>query len=67
MLVLSITYYRALDDDGLGEVQTLDLLHYIPVVLVSFLFSDERNMVVVAAALVATGAVFGRIGNIIGL
>lgn len=59
MLVLSITYYRALDDDGLGEVQTLDLLHYIPVVLVSsFLFSDERNMIVVGAALVATGAVF---------
>ncbi|MBI5913609.1 DMT family transporter [Candidatus Azambacteria bacterium] len=59
MLVLSITYYRALDDDGLGEVQTLDLLHYVPVVLVSaFLFSDERNMFVVGAALVAAGAVF---------
>ena len=59
MLALSISYYRALDDDGLGEVQTLDLLHYIPVVLVSvFLFSDERNIFVVGAALVAAGAVF---------
>lgn len=59
MLVLAITYYRALDDDGLGEVQTLDLLHYIPVVLVSaVLFSDERNMLVVVAALIAAGAVF---------
>lgn len=59
MLIWSITYYRALDDDGLGEVQTLDLLHYIPVVVVSaVLFSDERNMYVVVAALVAAGAVF---------
>lgn len=59
MLVLAITYYRALDDDGLGEVQALDLLHYIPVILVSsFLFSDERNMFVVVAALVAASAVF---------
>ncbi len=68
MLVLAIAYYRALDDDGLGEVQTFDLLHYIPVVLVSaLLFSDERNIFVVGAALVAAGAVFGRIGSIIGL
>lgn len=59
MLVLAIAYYRALDDDGLGEVQTLDLLHYIPVVLVSaVLFSDERNPFVVVAALVAASAVF---------
>ncbi|MEK7493781.1 MAG: DMT family transporter [Patescibacteria group bacterium] len=59
MLVLAIAYYRALDDDGLGEVQTLDLLHYIPVVLVSaVLFSDERNPLVIIAALIAAGAVF---------
>lgn len=59
MLVWAITYYRALDNDGLGEVQTLDLLHYIPVVLVSaVLFADERNMLVIVAALIAAGAVF---------
>lgn len=57
-LVTNLVFYRALADDDLGEIQTLDLLHNIPIILLSSLvFADERNFAVLVPALVASGAV----------
>ncbi len=54
----NLMFYRALDDDKLGEIQTLDLLHNIPIVIFSSLiFTDERNVAVIIPALVASCAV----------
>ena len=54
----NIIYYRALDRDRLGELQTIDLFRTIPIILVtSFLFADERNPIIVIAALVASLAI----------
>ena len=51
-------FYRALDSDGLGEIQTLDLLHNVPIILVSsVVFADERNFFVLVPALAASLAV----------
>jgi len=43
-IVTNLIFYRALDDDKLGEIQTLDLLHSIPIIIfASVFFADERN------------------------
>ena len=54
----NILFYRALDHDKLGEIETLSLLNTIPVIIVSgILFADERNFAVLIPALVASVAV----------
>lgn len=54
----NIVYYRALDDDTLTEIETFELLKAFPIILLSSLvFIDERNPVVILAALVAAGFV----------
>ena len=57
-IVTNLIFYRALDDDKLGEIQTLDLLHAIPIIIfASIFFADERNFFVVIPALIASSAV----------
>ncbi len=61
-IALSITtnliFYRALDDDRLSEIQTIALLKNIPlIILASFIFTDERNFIVIFLALIASLAV----------
>lgn len=57
-LVTNIIFYRALDDDKLGEIQTLDLLRAIPIIIfASIIFTDERNFFVIIPALIASFAV----------
>lgn len=54
----NLLFYRALDGDRLGEIQTLDLLPHVPVIIVSsIVFSDERNLFVLVPALVASLAI----------
>lgn len=57
-IVTNLVFYRALDDDKLEEIQTLDLLHNIPIVIfASIIFTDERNFFVIISALIASFAV----------
>ena len=57
-IVTNLFFYRALDADRLGEIQTLDLLPIIPVIIFSSLFfSDERSFFVLVPALVASAAI----------
>ena len=54
-IVTNLIFYRALDDDHLGEIQTLDLLHNIPIIIfASVIFADERNFLVIIPALIAS-------------
>lgn len=54
----NLIYYRALDRDNLGELQTIDLFREIPVAIVAALFFvDERSLVVFLAALVASAVI----------
>lgn len=56
--LINILFYRALDHDKLGEIETLSLLNSIPVIIVSgILFADERNFAIFIPALVASVAV----------
>jgi drug/metabolite transporter (DMT)-like permease len=51
--------YRALQADEVQEVQIVDLLHRVPVLVVSsLLFADERDPFTLVATLVASMAVF---------
>jgi len=51
----NLIFYRALKTDALGEMQMLNLVHTIPViVLTSLFFADERNGYIIAFALIAT-------------
>lgn len=57
-VVTNLVFYRALDDDKLGEIQTLDLLHSIPIIIFAgIVFADERNFFVIIPAFVASSAV----------
>lgn len=57
-IVTNLIFYRALDDDKLGEIQTIDLLRNIPIIIfASIIFADERNFAVVIPAFVAFAAV----------
>jgi drug/metabolite transporter (DMT)-like permease len=61
-VVLSIIsnsiYYRALDADKLGEIETLGLLSGIPIIIFSsVIFADERKLAVLFPAMVAVLAV----------
>lgn len=54
-IIHNIFFYRALKNDTLGEIQTLDLLKVIPTIfLISFIFSDERNLFIIIPALTAS-------------
>ena len=56
--VTNLFYYRALDHDGLGEMQTLELLSAIPIIIASsIIFADERKFVVLIPALIASSVV----------
>ncbi len=57
-LISNITFYKALHDDSLGEIETLYLLRNIPIIIFSsIIFSDERNFLVILVALFASMAV----------
>lgn len=57
-IVTNLVFYRALDDDKLGEIQTFDLLHSIPIIIfASIVFADERNFFIIIPALIASIAV----------
>lgn len=57
-IIVNLVFYRALDEDALGEIQTIDLLHNIPIIIFSTVFfADERNLNVIIPALVASCAV----------
>lgn len=51
----NLLYYRALDSDYLKEIQTFELLHYIPLIIfTSIIFTDERNFYIIIPALIAS-------------
>jgi len=57
-IITNLIFYRALDDDRLGEIQTLDLLRNIPIIVFSsIIFTDERNFAVIIPALIASVAI----------
>lgn len=57
-IVTNLIFYRALDNDKLGEIQTFKLLQSIPIIIfASIIFTDERNFFVIIPALVASSAV----------
>ncbi len=56
-LITNLIFYRALDHDSLGEIQTLDLFGNLPIILfATIVFTDERNLSIVVPALIASGA-----------
>lgn len=58
LIITNLVFYRALDADKLGEIQTLDLLRSFPIIIFSsIIFADERNFTVVVPALIASFAV----------
>lgn len=57
-IAANVIHYRALDADKLSEIQTIDLLHTIPlIILASIIFTDERNVVAIISALTASLAI----------
>jgi len=58
IICTNLIFYRALDDDRLGEIQTIDLLQNIPIILfASIIFADERKPLVIFPAMIASCAV----------
>ncbi len=54
----NLIFYRALDHDDLGEIQTIELLRNFPIIIGSSLaFPDERKTSVVLLALIASLAI----------
>jgi drug/metabolite transporter (DMT)-like permease len=54
----NLIYYKALESDQLQEIQIISLLPTIPIILFSsFIFSDERNPLIIFAALAASLAI----------
>ncbi|MEK7520095.1 MAG: DMT family transporter [Patescibacteria group bacterium] len=54
----NLLYYRALKNDHLNEMQTVDLLFGIPAVLYAkLIFPDEKGVLILLLALVASAAV----------
>ncbi len=57
-ILTNFIFYRALDDDGLGELQTIGLIEKVPIIIfASILFADERKFSLIVLALVAALAV----------
>lgn len=58
LVATNILFYRALEEEQLGEIQTLDLLRSIPIIIFSgIIFTDERRFWVILPALIASGAI----------
>ena len=58
-VVTNILFYRALDDDSLSEMQTIELLQTFPILFLSgVVFSDERNLFIIIPALFASTTLF---------
>lgn len=58
IIITNLLFYRALDDDKLGEIQTFDLLPKIPAIIFSsIIFVDERHFLILIPALVAALAI----------
>ena len=58
ILLTNILFYRALDHDELGEMETLGLFRGLSIVLfASFIFTDERNPYILIPAVIAGTAV----------
>jgi len=54
----NVIFYRALHDDTLSEMETINLFAIFPVIILSgIIFASERNVFVLAAAFIAGGAV----------
>lgn len=57
-ITTNLIFYRALDYDRLGEIETIDLLKNIPIVIFSSLFfANERSLTVIILALIASVAI----------
>lgn len=57
-VITNFLYYRALDHDGLAELETVGLVGRVPTILAAgLIFSDERNPAFLVPALVAAAAV----------
>lgn len=57
-IITNLIFYRALDDDNLGEIQTIELLQAFPIILFSgLIFVDERNYYILIPSLVASAAI----------
>ncbi len=58
VIISNLIFYRALESDQLGEMQTIDLLRNIPIIIFSsIIFTDERNFSVIIPAFIASIAV----------
>ena len=52
--ITNLIFYRALESDYLGEIQTIGMMKNIPIIIFSgLLFADERNPIIFISALVA--------------
>lgn len=57
-IAVNLTFFRSLASDDLGEIKTLDLLRVLPVIFVSSaIFEDERNVVMILLAFIASLAI----------
>lgn len=57
-IITNLLFYRALEKDQLGEIQTLDMLHNIPVIIISgIIFTDERNFAIIVPAIFASSVI----------
>jgi uncharacterized membrane protein len=57
-IITNLIYYRALDADCLGEIQTINLVQNIPIIIfASIIFADERKFIVIIPALIASLAI----------
>ncbi|OGZ56306.1 MAG: hypothetical protein A3G60_00915 [Candidatus Ryanbacteria bacterium RIFCSPLOWO2_12_FULL_47_9c] len=54
----NLIYYRALEGDQLSEIESLDILQTLPIIFISsIIFTDERKVVVVIPAIIASLAI----------
>jgi drug/metabolite transporter (DMT)-like permease len=57
-IITNILFYKALDQDKLGEMEIISLLGNIPLIIVTgILFTDERNWIVIFLAVAASSSV----------
>lgn len=54
-IVTNLLFYRALDDDHLSEIQTIELIQNLPIILLSsIVFVDERKPLIIIPALISS-------------
>lgn len=57
-IATNLIFYKALDADKLGEIETLSLLGNIPLIIFTgFIFTSERNPLIIFLALLASSSV----------